>query len=74
MRHRTPEARARQSALIRNWKPWEQSTGPTSEAGKATAAGNAMKHGIRSAEWVAEQRRINAIMREFRELVEKTTK
>jgi len=31
-------------------------------------AGNAMKHGMRSAEWIAEERRINAIMREFREL------
>ena len=31
----TPERRARQSALIRNWRPWEKSTGPKTEKGKA---------------------------------------
>jgi hypothetical protein len=36
----TPEQKARQADLIRSWKPWEKSTGPTSPAGKATASQN----------------------------------
>jgi hypothetical protein len=31
---RTPERRARQEALILNWKPWERSRGPQTERGK----------------------------------------
>ena len=31
----TPERRARQAELIRNWKPWERSTGPRTTDGKA---------------------------------------
>ena len=33
-------------ALIRTWRPWEQSTGPKTEAGKARAAHNAFKGGL----------------------------
>ena len=43
----TPERRARQAELIRQWKPWERSTGPTSEAGKAQVAKNAWRGGHR---------------------------
>ena len=43
----TSERKARQAALIRNWRPWEQSTGPQTEQGKARAARNAYKGGIR---------------------------
>jgi len=32
------ERRARQAILIRTWKPWEQSTGPKSDVGKAASA------------------------------------
>lgn len=39
----TPERKARQAELIRNWKPWEQSTGPTSAEGKAASSRNAEK-------------------------------
>lgn len=39
----TPEARARQAALIRTWRPWMASTGPRTELGKATASRNADK-------------------------------
>lgn len=67
MRQWTPEERERQSALIRQWKPWERSTGPRTEAGKATASGNAQSHGMRSADWIAEQRRIIDIIQEFKE-------
>jgi hypothetical protein len=34
----TSERKARQSALIRRWKPWEKSTGPKSPEGKARVA------------------------------------
>lgn len=45
----TPERRQRQSALIQNWNPWQQSTGPKSAKGKATVALNAWKGGQRAA-------------------------
>lgn len=43
----TPERRARQAALIREWKPWEKSTGPRTDEGKARAARNPFKGGHR---------------------------
>ena len=43
----TPERRARQAVLIRTWKPWEQSTGPRSDEGKARTARNGFKGGVR---------------------------
>lgn len=43
----TPERRARQAELIRQWQPWKNSTGPTSEEGKAVASRNAWKGGVR---------------------------
>lgn len=39
----TPERRARQAELIRQWQPWEKSTGPKTEAGKAASRRNACK-------------------------------
>ena len=54
----TPERRARQSELIRTWKPWEQSTGPRTDEGKARTARN----GFRGARW-----------RELRELAKALT-
>lgn len=43
----TPERRARQAALIRKWKPWQQATGPRTPEGKATTSRNAYKGGHR---------------------------
>ena len=43
----TPERRKRQSELIRRWRPWERSTGPRTNEGKALAARNAYKGGTR---------------------------
>ena len=34
----TPEQRTRQAELIRQWKPWERSTGPLTAEGKARSA------------------------------------
>ncbi len=41
----TPERRALQAELIKNWRPWEHSTGPRTVAGKARVAQNAYKGG-----------------------------
>jgi hypothetical protein len=43
----TSERRARQAALIRTWRPWEQSTGPRTAEGKARTSRNADKGGQR---------------------------
>ena len=43
----TLERRQRQAELIRTWRPWEQSTGPRSDDGKAVAARNPWKGGVR---------------------------
>ena len=39
----TPERRARQAELIRQWQPWQQSTGPKTMGGKAASSRNAFK-------------------------------
>jgi len=43
----TPERRARQAAMIHNWRPWEKSTGPRSDEGKSRTARNGFKGGHR---------------------------
>ena len=43
-RHWTIEERAEQSAAIRQWKPWDKSTGPKTVTGKTKARMNAVKH------------------------------
>jgi len=61
----TLERRQRQAALIRSWKPYERSTGPKSEAGKAAVARNAQKHGLRSAEGVKAMREARRLLDVF---------
>ncbi|MBU6995840.1 hypothetical protein [Ferrovum myxofaciens] len=39
----TPEQKARQSAMIRAWKPWAASTGPKTPQGKTASAQNRQK-------------------------------
>jgi len=63
----TPERRAKQAEAIKRWKPWEQSTGPKTDEGKAEAAQNATKHGLRSAEWLEDQKRVKDLLRACRE-------
>jgi hypothetical protein len=45
--YRTPEHRAIRAELIRHWKPWEKSTGPKTEQGKAQSAMRGYKGGTR---------------------------
>jgi len=47
----TQERRLRQSEVIRNWKPWEKSTGAKTSQGKEKSKMNAYKHGGRSLEY-----------------------
>ena len=56
--------RKRQAARCRQNKPWESATGPKTEAGKARAALNALKHGGRSRA-MAEVRYLLWLNREF---------
>ena len=44
----TPERRARQATMIQRWKPWQLSTGPTSDEGKAVVARNADQGALRA--------------------------
>ncbi len=65
----TPERRARQSELIRSWRPWEKSTGPSSARGKSVVPLNAYGGG----HWKELREMIetmNATLREQRRLVE----
>jgi hypothetical protein len=39
----TPERRQRQSEMIKQWKPWERSTGPKTKAGKLKTCQNATR-------------------------------
>lgn len=39
----TPERRAKQADAIRRWQPWNKSTGPRTEEGKARSSRNADK-------------------------------
>jgi hypothetical protein len=41
----TEDRKARQAELIRNWRPWEGSTGPRTVDGMAKASRNARKGG-----------------------------
>ena len=41
----TAERRAKQSEMIHKWQPWDQSTGPRTDAGNAKVARNADKGG-----------------------------
>jgi len=43
----TTQRRQRQSELIQDWQPWEQSTGPRTAEGKAKSSRNAFKGGTR---------------------------
>ena len=65
----TPERRKRQSEAIRQWKPWEQSTGPKSPEGNAAVSGNAWT-GRHLAMLREFSKLVNSEVRQARELVE----
>jgi hypothetical protein len=41
----TAERRLQQSIMIRNWKPWDRSTGPKTDDGRRRSSQNALAHG-----------------------------
>ena len=55
----TPERRARQSEVIRRWRPWEKSTRPKSPEGKNKVSQNAFKGA-----WREQLRELRRILRE----------
>lgn len=62
----TPERRQRASEQIRQWRPWEHSTGPKTESGKARVARNSYKGGTRP-----QLREIGRLLREQRRELER---
>lgn len=68
--YRTPEHRKLRAELIQRWKPWEQSTGPRTEEGKATSAANSHKHGMRSREWLEQEKQLRELLSLCQELVD----
>jgi hypothetical protein len=46
MRHWTPAERLKQAELIRQWQPWNKSTGARTTEGKARVSRNAFKGGL----------------------------
>ena len=62
----TPERRARQAEAIKRWRPWEQSTGPRTDAGKAAAAANGAKAWLHSGAR-ATLRELRRVLREQRQ-------
>jgi hypothetical protein len=68
--YRTPEHKRLRAELIRKWKPWEQSTGPKTEEGKAASAANSIKHGMRSSEWRERVQDVNEYLRWCKEVAD----
>ena len=65
----SPERRQRQRDAIKRWKPWEESTGPRTNEGKARAAANSLVHGLYAARSQALMRTVRAILREQRQVL-----
>ena len=61
----TLEQRKQQSLKIRQWQPWQQSTGAITHEGKAIASQNAYKGGARQ-----QLKEINQLLRDAKDLLE----
>ena len=58
----TPERRARQAVLIRNWKPWERSTGPRTTDGKVKDRLRTVGPDVRAERWVLQLHRVALVI------------
>ncbi len=65
----TAERRAAQAERARRLKPWTDSTGPRTAAGKAKVARNALKTGLHAQPFRDEVREIRAFLRLNRQTV-----
>ncbi len=65
----TPERRARQAELIKQWQPWKKSSGAKTEAGKARSSRNAFKGG-HQAKLRTLTKEINELLKEQRRCLE----
>ena len=65
MRHWTPEECLKQSKLIKNWQPWNQSTGAKTPEGKARSSQNAYKNGLGKL-----QKEMSRLLREHKKAIE----
>ena len=63
--------RRRQAVAIRKFKPWLKSTGPKTPTGKSISSQNALQHGLRSAEFLADRKRTNDVLREARAFIKR---
>jgi hypothetical protein len=54
--------KAKQRVAIHRWRPWENSSGPKSEAGKQAVGRNAIKHGTTTAAAKAERRALRRLL------------
>ena len=61
MRHWTAAERQRQAELIRQWQPWQHSTGARTLEGKAIASHNAFKGGFKQ-----QLKELNQLLRDQR--------
>ncbi len=63
----TEERKAKMRHQIQYWKPWEKSTGPKTQVGKAVSSRNSLKHGAFAAQnlsQVAEFKKVLAVASE----------
>lgn len=65
----TPERRARQAELIRQWQPWTKATGAKTAEGKARSSRNAYKGGHRQ-KFRETMRQLNALLKEQDKLLD----
>ena len=66
MRQWTTQERQRQAELIRQWQPWQHSTGARTIEGKAISARNAYKGGLRQ-----QLKAINQLLRNAKQVLNK---
>lgn len=62
----TEERKKRQAEAIKRWKPWEKSTGPKTDKGKARCSLNAIKSGA----YTGQIREMREMLRHNKEFLE----